>query len=115
LTSVPLCFAHHGPEYLPLSENAKVASGVVLHINSYDFHGIGFFYKSELDSLFYSRSFVVSFSSYGRFFPMSDFGRTAISHRTVFLPSITSLSSPLLVEFIQEGEGDTDKSPAFLD
>jgi hypothetical protein len=40
--------------YLPLSENAKVASGVVLHIDSYDLHGIGFFDKNELESLFYS-------------------------------------------------------------
>jgi hypothetical protein len=32
----------------------KVASGVVMHIDSYDFHGIGFFAKNELESLFYS-------------------------------------------------------------
>jgi hypothetical protein len=54
VTSVPLCFAHHGPGYPPLTENAKVASGVVLHIDSYDLHGIGFFVGNELQSLFYS-------------------------------------------------------------
>jgi hypothetical protein len=47
----------------------KVASGVVLHIDSYNLHGIGFGDEHELESLFYSWSFVVSFASYGRLFP----------------------------------------------
>jgi hypothetical protein len=51
---VPLCFAHHGPGYLPLSENGKVASGVVLPMDSYDLHGIGFFDENELESVCYS-------------------------------------------------------------
>jgi hypothetical protein len=37
-----------------LSENAKVVSGVVLHIDSYDCHGIGFFDANEVESLSYS-------------------------------------------------------------
>jgi hypothetical protein len=64
----PLCFAPHGPGYLPLSENAKVASRVILRMDSYDLHGIGFFHENELKPLSYSSSLVVSFSSYGRFF-----------------------------------------------
>jgi hypothetical protein len=53
-----------------LSENAKVASAVVLRMDSYDLHNIGFFDENELESLFYSELLVVSFSSYGRFFPV---------------------------------------------
>jgi hypothetical protein len=52
LTSVPLCFAHHGPGYLPLSENEKVASGVVLCMDSCELHGTGFFVGNEVESLF---------------------------------------------------------------
>jgi hypothetical protein len=32
----------------------KVASGVILRMDSYDLHGIGFFDENELESLFYS-------------------------------------------------------------
>jgi hypothetical protein len=32
----------------------KVAYGAVLHIDSYDLHGIGLFDENELESLFYS-------------------------------------------------------------
>jgi hypothetical protein len=48
----------------------KVASGVVQRMDSYNLHDIGFFDKNEPESLFYSLWFVVSFSSYGRFFPV---------------------------------------------
>jgi hypothetical protein len=71
-----LCFAHHGPGYLRLSENEKVASGVVLHVDSYDLHATRFFDKNELESLFYSWSFVVSFSIFGRVFSMAVLGRS---------------------------------------
>jgi hypothetical protein len=54
LMSVSLCFAHHGPRYLRLSKNEKVASGVVLQIDSCDLHHNRFFVGNELDSLFCS-------------------------------------------------------------
>jgi hypothetical protein len=46
-----------------------VACGVILHIDSYDLHGTGFFDENELESLFYSGSLVVSFSFYGPVVP----------------------------------------------
>jgi hypothetical protein len=52
-------------------EMQKVASGVGLHIDSYDLRATGFFDKNEFESVFYSLLLVVSFSSYGRFFPFS--------------------------------------------
>jgi hypothetical protein len=54
LTSVPLCFADHGPGYLPSQKIQKVAPRVVLHIDSYDLHATRFFDENELESLFYS-------------------------------------------------------------
>jgi hypothetical protein len=36
-----------------LSKNEKVASRIVLHIDSYDLHGTRFFAENELASLFY--------------------------------------------------------------
>jgi hypothetical protein len=40
-----------------------VASGVVLHIDSWDLHDKRFFVENDLESLFYSLSPVVSFST----------------------------------------------------
>jgi hypothetical protein len=54
LTSVRFCFAHHGPGYYPLSENAKMAYCVILRTDSDDLHGFRFFHQNELQSLFYS-------------------------------------------------------------
>jgi hypothetical protein len=47
----------------------KVASGVVLRMDSYDWHDLGFFVENELEFLFYSLSLVVSSWSYGRVLP----------------------------------------------
>jgi hypothetical protein len=35
-----------------VSENEKVASGVIPHIDSYDLHGTRFYDENELESLF---------------------------------------------------------------
>jgi hypothetical protein len=48
----------------------KVASGFVLHIDSYDLHATRFFDTNELESPFHFLLLVVSFSSYVRFFPV---------------------------------------------
>jgi hypothetical protein len=52
----------------------KVASGVVLYIDSCDLHDNRFFVENELESLFFSRSLVVSFSTHRYFFPVVRFG-----------------------------------------
>jgi hypothetical protein len=58
-------------DLLRCSKIEKVASGVTLRMDSYDLHATRFFDKNKLNSLFYSLLLVVSFSSYGRFFPVS--------------------------------------------
>jgi hypothetical protein len=64
----------------------KVASGVVLHLDSYDLHDIGFFDKNELESLFVfdrflflSRVVAVSFA-----FSEVGWGRDFIQNCTKF-------------------------------
>jgi hypothetical protein len=74
----------------------KVMSGVVLHMDSYDLHPIRFFDKNELESRFYSWSFVVSFSSNGLFSRFQRWVRPAISYaiviRNIQIPDLSAVT-----------------------